>query len=169
MAAASAPGSRGAARATAPPRPRRGCDSARPGGGLAAGLARPGQMSRSNSAGPPIDPEATGREDSAEPRAVLRESTRNAGALGHAAAPSSVTRLASITSVERRGSSGRNSAPRRAVVHISLSQGRSGGGGAPKNAYSPRHARAMPAPRPRHCPVTPGGGGAPLRGRTPTT
>eukprot|EP00661_Eupelagonemidae_sp_cell13_P002662 gene2662-biopygen12581 len=38
MAAASAPGSRGAARATAPPRPRRGCDSARPGGGLAAGV-----------------------------------------------------------------------------------------------------------------------------------
>eukprot|EP00661_Eupelagonemidae_sp_cell13_P009288 gene9288-biopygen4694 len=26
----------------------------------------------------------------------------------------------------------------------------------PKMAYSPRHARAMPAPRPRQCPVTPG-------------
>eukprot|EP00661_Eupelagonemidae_sp_cell13_P017444 gene17444-biopygen23346 len=25
-----------------------------------------------------------------------------------------------------------------------------------KNAYSPRHARAMPAPRPRQCPVPPG-------------
>eukprot|EP00661_Eupelagonemidae_sp_cell13_P017501 gene17501-biopygen17337 len=26
----------------------------------------------------------------------------------------------------------------------------------PKNVCSPRHARAMPAPRPRQCPVTPG-------------
>eukprot|EP00661_Eupelagonemidae_sp_cell13_P008126 gene8126-biopygen22594 len=26
----------------------------------------------------------------------------------------------------------------------------------PENTYSPRHARAMLAPRPRHCPVPPG-------------